>query len=101
MLKICRGGCGNKPIVFIDGGIHANEWIGPSTVVYHVDKLVQSVPEGDEDLTEQLDWYFLPVVNPDGYEYTWVEDRGWRKTRWRTAMVTIVITLQEEFPLSF
>jgi murein tripeptide amidase MpaA len=27
------------------------------------------------------DWYFLPLVNPDGYEYSRLTDRMWRKTR--------------------
>lgn len=36
--------------------------------------VVQLVTGGDADavaLTEAYDWYFLPVVNPDGYAYTW------------------------------
>nr|USU81847.1 M14 metal carboxypeptidase-like 16 [Antheraea pernyi] len=28
-----------------------------------------------------VDWYILPVVNPDGYEYTRAKNRMWRKTR--------------------
>ena len=24
------------------------------------------------NLTELADWYIFPVVNPDGYEYSWV-----------------------------
>lgn len=62
-------------------GIHAREWVGPATVLYLIDFLTQNVPSGDEDLTDNLDWYFLPVVNPDGYEYTWTNDRLWRRTR--------------------
>jgi murein tripeptide amidase MpaA len=28
-----------------------------------------------------VDWYILPVVNPDGYEYSHRTDRLWRKNR--------------------
>lgn len=30
---------------------------------------------------QEFDWYFLPVANPDGYEYSHTTDRMWRKTR--------------------
>ena len=33
------------------------------------------------DLTENLDWYILGIVNPDGYAYTKSVNRLWRKTR--------------------
>merc|ERR1712059_76485 len=26
IIKVCRGGCGNKPAMWYDGGIHAREW---------------------------------------------------------------------------
>ena len=32
-------------------------------------------------LVEKLDWYILPVANPDGYEWSRTEDRLWRKNR--------------------
>jgi len=32
-------------------------------------------------LVQAADWYILPVMNPDGYEYTHTVDRLWRKTR--------------------
>ena len=34
------------------------------------------------DLTLKLDWYFLPIHNPDGYAYSHASDRLWRKTRY-------------------
>ncbi|KAK2090483.1 Carboxypeptidase B, partial [Saguinus oedipus] len=33
------------------------------------------------ELLDKLDFYVLPVVNVDGYIYTWTKNRLWRKTR--------------------
>ena len=30
LMKVCKGGCGNKPAMWIDSGIHAREWIAPA-----------------------------------------------------------------------
>jgi len=78
--KVCRGGCGNKPAMWIDGGIHAREWISPATVTFMLRELVENDAD-HPDLLENLDWYILPVVNPDGYLYTQTDNRLWRKTR--------------------
>lgn len=34
---------------------------------------------------DNYDYWFVPVINPDGYEYSHVSDRMWRKTRSRNA----------------
>jgi len=78
--KVCKGGCGNKPAMWIDGGIHAREWISPATVTYILMELVENDAD-HPDLLEALDWYILPVVNPDGYLFTQTTNRLWRKTR--------------------
>lgn len=65
-----------KNTVFIDAGIHAREWIAVSTALYVIDQLVS----GNYSLPD-FDWVILPVVNPDGYEYSHERDRLWRKTR--------------------
>jgi len=79
IVKVCKGGCGSKPAMWIDGGIHAREWISPATVMYIMMELLEHDADHPE-MTDSLDWYFLPVLNPDGYLYT-QQDRLWRKSR--------------------
>ena len=32
-------------------------------------------------ILDRFDWLWIPLLNPDGYEYTHTVDRMWRKTR--------------------
>ncbi|KAK2155194.1 hypothetical protein LSH36_246g01004 [Paralvinella palmiformis] len=82
-LKISTGGTG-KWKVYIEGAMHAREWISPATVIYITDQLIQGYANGDPEIVEwmeMLDWYILPVANPDGYDYCFTDDRLWRKNR--------------------
>ena len=81
VVSVCRGGCGDKPAVWVDGGIHAREWISPATVTWMLKEVVENDAAHD-DLTKELDWYFLPSVNPDGYAWSRDHNRMWRKTRY-------------------
>lgn len=77
-----------REVVLVTGGLHAREWIGTSSVNYAAWSFIQSV---DKDLIvkkilERFDLVFIPILNPDGYEYTWEVDRLWRKSRQRTKM---------------
>ena len=57
----------SKPAVWIDGGIHAREWVSPATVLYLVHQLVENSGASDNRLIlDQLDIYVLPSANPDG-----------------------------------
>uniref|UniRef100_T1JFH7 Peptidase M14 domain-containing protein n=1 Tax=Strigamia maritima TaxID=126957 RepID=T1JFH7_STRMM len=69
-----------KPAVWIDAGIHAREWIAPATAMYIIKKLVINYEENFK-LSDGVEWYILPVVNPDGYEFSHSKQRMWRKTR--------------------
>jgi len=79
VMKVCKGGCGNKPAMWVDSGIHAREWISPAVGTWMLHELVEN-DAAHSSLTENLDWYFLPVHNPDGYYKTQHSDRMWRKT---------------------
>ena len=72
-----------KKIVWIDSGIHAREWISPTTSLYLAHQLLSQY--GKNDLVtaslDAFDFIILPSTNPDGYVYTHKEDRLWRKTR--------------------
>jgi len=76
-------GCAKKPKIWIDSGIHAREWISITTGMYLLDRLLEenSTDATVRALRNAYDFYFLPIVNPDGYIYTWTNDRLWRKTR--------------------
>lgn len=60
----------NNPGVFIEGGIHAREWISPATVMYILNELLTSKDADIRALAESHDWYIFPSFNPDGYVYT-------------------------------
>jgi len=72
-----------KPGYFIDAGIHAREWITVSTAVYIINELVTKYDTNPtyKEYLDKLDFFILPSVNPDGYQYTIDKDRMWRKTR--------------------
>ncbi|KAM3917378.1 carboxypeptidase O [Leptodactylus fuscus] len=82
-LKISKPSKGPKKIVWMDCGIHAREWIAPAFCQWFVKEIVQN-QENDpriQKILKNIDLYVLPVLNIDGYIYTWTTDRLWRKSR--------------------
>ena len=65
--------------MWIDSGIHAREWISPAVGTWMLNELVEN-NDAHPHLLDNLDWYFLPSHNPDGYRKSHVDDRMWRKT---------------------
>ncbi|KAE9556717.1 hypothetical protein FO519_000123 [Halicephalobus sp. NKZ332] len=83
VLKIGYPSEKEKTKVFIDGGIHAREWISPASVLWYTNELLQD-PRYTHPQTgylNKIDIYVLPVINADGYEYSRTTDRMWRKSR--------------------
>ena len=69
VVKICRDGCGAKNVMYVQGGIHAREWMSPAVVTYMINELTVNAAN-NTDMLDDLDWFIMPVANPDGYEYT-------------------------------
>jgi hypothetical protein len=73
---------GRRPATLYLGAQHGREWISPETVR----RLAHHVVDGyriDPTLTDLVDTtelWFVPVANPDGYDYTFTPgNRLWRK----------------------
>ena len=78
LVTISKNPSAEYNVVFLSA-IHAREWISPASTIKFFNNLLTN-PDYDIYL-ENINWYWVPVMNPDGYEYTWTDDRLWRKTR--------------------
>jgi hypothetical protein len=68
----------------MDAGVHAREWLAPTTAIYIADQLIQGYVNSDPEVLNYLsflDFEILAVANPDGYEFCFTDDRLWRKNR--------------------
>jgi hypothetical protein len=72
---------GDKPAVLYHATTHAREWVSTEVSM----RLIEWFLDGygtDAQATELLDTreiWVIPVVNPDGYQYTFDTERLWRK----------------------
>ena len=69
--------------VAINGCQHAREWVSPTTVLFVVEQLLNGYGNDQQitDLMDRIEFVVVPMVNPDGYNYTWTNYRLWRKNR--------------------
>nr|XP_034834186.1 zinc carboxypeptidase-like [Maniola hyperantus] len=71
-----------RPLIgMLEGALHAREWITPATITWIVKEFLTSRDREIRALAENLEWHIFPVVNPDGYNYTFTTNRMWRKNR--------------------
>jgi len=66
--------------IWFHAGIHAREWAAPAACIFIIDLLLNSQDPTVTRLVSELTWYVVPVLNPDGYEYSHTTNRMWRKT---------------------
>jgi murein tripeptide amidase MpaA len=78
-----KGDRAAKPRVWLHSLQHAREWISGATTQYIAHYLVSNYGKDARvtKLVDTIEWVITPVVNPDGYVYTWTTDRMWRKNK--------------------
>jgi len=81
-IKITGPGSG-KPGVLFNGCQHAREFVAVMVPMYIADRLLRDYDSDPyvKSLVDRLEFYIIPIVNPDGFEYAWNTDRMWRKNR--------------------
>lgn len=71
-----------KYVVYLEGGLHAREWVAPSSVQYILANWAMELNNGkNQDIFDKIRFAFVPLVNVDGYHYTFTTERLWRKNR--------------------
>ena len=82
-----------RPSVLFNGCQHAREWVAVMVPVYVAEHLIEGWSNDTEiqSLLESTRVIIVPIVNPDGYEYTYAidGDRFWRKNRSVKKMVRV------------
>ena len=76
MVKASLNDGATRAGVVIDCGVHAREWVSPSFCMYALEQLLNG---GRMGMLGHFDFYIIPVLNPDGYKYSWTTNRMWRK----------------------
>ncbi len=82
-VRIAGPNAANNKSLAIVCGIHAREWVSPATGLWTIDKLISEYGTNQQitDLVNGVNWYIVPVMNPDGYQFTITTNRLWRKNR--------------------
>ncbi|KAI8605691.1 hypothetical protein EDD21DRAFT_299163 [Dissophora ornata] len=77
------GSVREKPQIWWQGLQHAREWAGGSTVQYLSHHLSTNYGKNDNitAILRDTEFIIVPIMNIDGYDYTWTRNRLWRKNR--------------------
>lgn len=73
----------SRPNVLFMATYHAREWAATEMALRLIQYLSTSPAPNPrvDSLVRRRDIWIVPVVNPDGYQYTFTTDRLWRKNR--------------------
>ncbi|XP_053686630.1 carboxypeptidase B-like [Sabethes cyaneus] len=86
---------GTRPVIFVDAGIHAREWAAIMSAMYLIHELVEHSNEYAGMLASE--WVIIPAANPDGYEYSRITNRMWRKNRFPATILCTGVDLNRNW----
>lgn len=88
-----------EPVIVFLGGHHAREWIAVD-VPFLLAKYLLENYAGDPQIAERVnaaEIWIVPLVNPDGHEYSVATDRLWRKNRRNNGDGTFGVDLNRNY----
>ncbi len=89
--------------VLYNGCQHSREWVASMATTYIADQLIRRY-SSDPAITQLVDsaiLYVVPVVNVDGFVYTWTTNRMWRKNRRNNGNGTFGIDLNRNWSVEW
>jgi hypothetical protein len=86
----------SRPGFLLIAGTHAREWMNPLIALELAEQLLRNYDPTSADpdvvavtrIVDEADVLIIPVLNPDGLNFSVHDDAGWRKNRKPTAGVT-------------
>lgn len=102
-LRISASDDPDVPQILINGCQHAREWVSPATVMFIATRLLEA-PAPDPAISALLagaEILVVPMVNPDGYQYSWDAVRLWRKNRRNNGNGTFGVDLNRNWDFAW
>lgn len=93
----------SKPALWINAMQHAREWITTPSAIYSIEQFLSKYNSDPQvkQILDKINIYYLPIVNPDGFVFTWTNNRMWRKNRRRNNGGTFGVDLNRNWRSGF
>ncbi|GJM24880.1 MAG: hypothetical protein DHS20C16_12950 [Phycisphaerae bacterium] len=90
---------GNKPGALYFSCVHAREWVTTTAPTYFAQHILENygIDPIITDMVNKTEIFLVPVSNPDGFAFTWSDDRLWRKTRTINSNGTIGVDINRNW----
>ena len=74
----------DEPVIFLDGGVHADELLSVEVIVNFVQDIVSKYDQGNPTIIgyiQAMEIFAIPFVNPEGHLVVESGDLDWRKNK--------------------